>query len=47
MKVLLVASKEVVMLEFYVESGYRLRQLRESAISGYMDPFVDWLKSWI
>jgi len=33
------------MLEFYVESGYRLRQLRECATGDYMDPFADWLES--
>src|SRR5437867_3558478 len=33
------------MLEFYVESGYRLRQLRECATADYMDPFADWLES--
>jgi len=33
------------MLEFYVESGYRLRQLRECATGDYMDPFAHWLES--
>ena len=33
------------MLEFYVESGFRLRQLRECATGDYMDPFADWLES--
>ena len=33
------------MLEFYVESGFRLRQLRECATGGYMDPFSGWLQS--
>jgi hypothetical protein len=33
------------MLEFYVESRYRLRQLRECAIGDYVDPFSDWLES--
>ena len=33
------------MLEFYFESGFRLRQLRECATGEYMDPFADWLQS--
>ena len=45
LEVLLVTSKEVVMLEFYVESGYRLRQLRECATGDFMDPFAEWLES--
>ena len=33
------------MLEFYVESGFRLRQLRECATGQHMDAFADWLQS--
>ena len=33
------------MLEFYLESGYWLRQLRECAIGDYVDAFADWLES--
>jgi hypothetical protein len=33
------------MLEFYVESRYRLRQLRECAIGDDRDPFAEWLHS--
>ena len=32
------------MLEFYVESGFWLRQLRECAIGDYVDPFAEWLE---
>ena len=32
------------MLEFYVESGFWLRQLRECAIGDRIDPFAEWLQ---
>ena len=33
------------MLEFYVQSEFRLQQLRECATGEYMDCFADWLQS--
>jgi hypothetical protein len=33
------------MLEFYIESEFRLRQFRECATGEYMDCFADWLQS--
>ena len=33
------------MLEFYIESDFRLLQLRECATGKYMDSFADWLQS--
>ena len=33
------------MLEFYIESEFRLHQLRECATVEYMDLFADWLQS--
>ena len=33
------------MLEFYIESDFRLLQLRECATGEYMDCFTDWFQS--
>lgn len=33
------------MLEFYVESDVRLRQLRQCPVGGHIDGFADWLRS--
>ena len=33
------------MLEFYVESDFRLRQLRQCPVGTYLDGFAEWLRS--
>jgi hypothetical protein len=37
--------KEVAMLTFYVESAFRLRQVRQSPVGRHVDGFADWLRA--
>jgi hypothetical protein len=36
--------KEIIMLEFYLDSGFKLRRLRGCPVGEHMDSFADWLQ---